>query len=913
VIEEPKPGKSLPSEGDLSPDFLKVLPHLLEHLPVGVLLFRPDGRILFANQAVGTLSGFPLDQLVGQSPTVLFEQSLNEDGSDVDPLTLPCRLAIQFNQPTCNRMFGLWNKKESARRWIMVNSIPLDGVHSQGLCRAMCLLTDVSQQVNTRQQLQAANALLAEERILFVTGDVVVFKWQNRSGWPVEYVSPNVSDILGYSPEELISGTIPYSDLILPEALPRVTSEVQAACGKDSERFVHEPYPIRHKNGRIVWLSDHTVIRRNPQGEITHFLGYIIDITPQVTAAKSLQESEERFKAIFDKANDGILLADTETTQFFTGNSTLCRMLGYSGEEIRHLQVRDIHPAEALPLVLEKFHLQKAGNISLADNLPVKRKDGSVFYADISSSPVQIGDRLFLIGIFRDITERKTAADLLRKQHQAMEQSTDGIVILSVAWIIEYANKAFTSMFRCSPPETIGKSIEAFQPVTPTGEKDDSFLETLRRGENFDAVFNMTRLDGTTFHARFSVARLFDEENRHIGYTAILHDTTTEEKLNERVRQSQKMEAIGHLAGGIAHDFNNLLLPIIGYSDLLKTGLKNNPEQLDKVRQIQRAAERAKELVVQLLAFSRKQVLKMENLSLNMIITDFDKMLRRVIRENIRIHLTLAPDLGSIRGDSGMIEQILVNLLLNAQEAIPGEGVVNIQTRDFTQTLTGSFSPELPPGEYILLEVSDNGRGMTKEIQGKAFEPFFSTKAGGTGLGLATVYGIVHQHDGFISLYSEPGHGTVFRMLFPRGTAPAIPAAGSTAPMASPIPVSGTETILVVEDNELVRNLTETLLQELGYRVIVCDTPQMAIQTLANSDIRPHLLLTDMVLPGMDGQELFLKIRESLPQLKVLFMSGYTEKVIVHQGILEGNTHFLQKPFSVQELADKIRVALGER
>jgi signal transduction histidine kinase/CheY-like chemotaxis protein len=391
---------------------------------------------------------------------------------------------------------------------------------------------------------------------------------------------------------------------------------------------------------------------------------------------------------------------------------------------------------------------------------------------------------------------------------------------------------------------------------------------------------------------------------------AFARDVTEKKRLDQQLRQAQKMEAVGRLAGGIAHDFNNLLGVIIGYSEILQDGLSQNEPLSRKAAAIKRAGLRAASLTRQLLAFSRKQVLDLSVLNLNTVVTDTLKMLRRLISEDIETSVILAPGLGSIKADQGQIEQVIMNLALNARDAMPKGGKLTIATAnvDLDGLHSHHYSAVLP-GSYVLLMVSDTGHGMSAETQSHIFEPFFTTKemGNGTGLGLATVYGVVKQSEGYIWVDSELGRGTTFKVYLPR--------VREAAPMPSAVKgkqetAKGSETVLVVEDAQPLLELASELLKDNGYTVLEAANGADAIQLVERHQGLIDLLLTDVIMPGMGGRQLAERLIPRLPKMKVLYMSGYTDDAIVHHGILEPGIALIQKPFTAETLARKVREVL---
>lgn len=383
-------------------------------------------------------------------------------------------------------------------------------------------------------------------------------------------------------------------------------------------------------------------------------------------------------------------------------------------------------------------------------------------------------------------------------------------------------------------------------------------------------------------------------------------------KLEEQFHQAQKLDSIGRLAGGVAHDLNNLLSPILGYGEMLLSDAAENGATEKPLQQIVNAGERARDLVRQLLAFSRKQALQYKNFDMNTLLRDFEKLLRRTIREDVSIRMNLAESLPLIKGDVGQLEQVVMNLTVNAQDAMPDGGHLTIETARVA--LDESYLEEhkdVTPGPYVMLMISDTGCGIDSDTREHLFEPFFTTKEKdkGTGLGLATVYGIVKQHGGNIWVYSEPGLGATFRVYLPVSTdSPEADEADSRTLSESEL--YGSETILVVEDNLQVRNLTRSLLKRQGYKVLAAESGKEGLSMMDQHEGPVHLLLTDVIMPDMNGKQLFERISQTYSDVKVLFMSGYTDNVIAHHGVIDPGVQFIQKPFSMKGLAAKVRETL---
>ena len=408
-----------------------------------------------------------------------------------------------------------------------------------------------------------------------------------------------------------------------------------------------------------------------------------------------------------------------------------------------------------------------------------------------------------------------------------------------------------------------------------------------------------------------AIGEAVEEDGKVVKLRGTYQDITEKTKLEQQYRQAQKVESIGRLAGGVAHDLNNLLSPILGYSELLKDDLEPGGKHRGFVNQILEAGFRARDLVRQLLAFGRKQTLEYKPVDMNKVVTGFENLLRRTIREDIETRIIPSPHIPVVMADPGQIEQVIMNLVVNAADAMPDGGLLTIETAqaDLDEEYAARH-PGVKPDAYVMLAVSDTGCGMNDEIREHLFEPFFSTKGDqGTGLGLATVYGIIKQHGGNIWIYSEPGRGTTFKIYLPVS---GDVRAEETRSAKTTGNLEGTETILLVEDNEQVRHLTHAILTRKGYTVLMAGDGSEALTVLESFDGPVHLLLTDVVMPEMNGKELFIKASEKHPGLKVLYMSGYTDNVIAHRGILDEGMAFVQKPFTVRALSVEVRKVLDQ-
>jgi PAS domain S-box-containing protein len=484
-----------------------------------------------------------------------------------------------------------------------------------------------------------------------------------------------------------------------------------------------------------------------------------------------------------------------------------------------------------------------------------------------------------------------------------------GICRCNALGIILDANPALITMFGYSSTgELVGRHLGS---LYADAQQWFQTADYFHAGKEFSSlVTECVRKDGTSIVARVTSRAIINGDTNG-AYEIFMEDVTETRTLEQQLRQAQKMEAVGRLAGGIAHDFNNLLMVISGYSEFLLERLGPDPRLRSPAQEIANATQRATSLTRQLLAFSRKQMLAPKVLDLNEVVTENLKMLTRMIGEDIDLVMVPSPAIGALRADPGQIDQVIMNLAVNARDAMPEGGRLTIETANVSldENFARTHAP-LEPGEYVMLAISDTGVGMDVDTQSRVFEPFFTTKgAKGTGLGLSTVYGIVKQSGGFIFVESQPHRGTTFRAYFPRVDAREEPATNAY-PLGLPRPERGKETILLVEDEVTLRRLARQYLENQGYKILEAEDGAAALQIVSGHQGQVDLLLTDVIMPGMNGRQLARHITAQIPDVRVLYMSGYAENAISHNGMLDAGINLLQKPFSLPALKDKVREIL---
>ncbi len=649
-------------------------------------------------------------------------------------------------------------------------------------------------------------------------------------------------------------------------------------------------------------------------GQVVGQSGVAQDITERKQAERAVKESESRLRSIVDNIHDALYVDDANGRVVFA-NDQFLSLFGVEREQLPHLDLEDYIAPEWRATVRDRHERRLRGEaVSNQFEYEGVRQDGRRLWLESMVVPL-LDDTGRVVGTQaadRDISERKRAEEAILKEKAFSEAMLDSLP--GIFYLIDQTGRLLR--WNHSFETVSGYSAEEIAAMGPldffTGEDRALIEESL--GKVFetgaaDAEAALTAKDGRrTPYYLTGIRIVVDGALCCIG-TGV--DVTARKRLEAELQQAQKIEAIGRLAGGVAHDFNNILGVILGYGELAEAELEPGSPVREQVAEMVQAAQRAATLTRQLQAFSRKQILRPRRLDLNELVVNAHKLLDRLIGEDIALVVRPAPELGTVLADPGQIDQILLNLAINARDAMPKGGTLTLETADadLRDDDSATERPAIRPGRYVMLAVSDTGVGIDAETQRRIFEPFFTTKpvGQGTGLGLATVYGIVKQSDGYIWVYSEPGLGTTFKIYLPRvdelpdDSVPGAPTA---------VAVGGSETILLVEDNPALREMTRRHLEAKGYTVLVAVDGAAAL-ALAGAQPEPiDLLLTDVVMPNLGGGELAQRLTASRPGLAVLFMSGYTDGAITQQGVLAEGVALLEKPFSGERLALRVREML---
>jgi PAS domain S-box-containing protein len=756
------------------------------------------------------------------------------------------------------------------------------------------------------------------------------------------YVNQRLCEIVGYTRLELLERT--FQEITFADDLEDDLELLQKMLAGELATYSLEKRYVR-KGGDLIWVELTVSLVRDQMGAPEYFISVVQDISERKRAQEELRDSEARKSAILEAALDSIVTMDYAglITDFNPAAET---MFGYCrasalGRPLVELIVPASLRAQHLAGI-ERYRATGKGPIlGKRLELPALRADGTEFPAELTVVPTLSNGVPMFTAYVRDLTERKQTAEALRASETRFGHLADsgliGIIIADTEGNIQEANKAFLDIVGFSRAELTSGKIR-WTDMTPPELRhlDEAAIAQLERsGAATPWEKEYIRKDGTRAPVLVGVALLdatrgicfvldLSERNsaKEAGAHALrvaeresAHRERAEEALRQteaQLRQSQKMEAVGTLAGSIAHDFNNILSVILSYADLLLGGLQAADPMRADLEQIGRAGKRAADLTHQLLAFSRQQVLKPKIISLNDAIATMTRMLQRLIGEDIELSVLSAADLGAVFVDPSQIEQVLMNLVVNARDAMPRGGKLTIETAEMT--LDVAFPAEhldLVPGRYVTLSVSDTGTGMDGATLLRIFDPFFTTKekGRGTGLGLSTVFGIVKQSGGSISVNSELGRGSTLKIYLPRVSS----GKGFQLPervFSATVNPRGVETVLLVEDNEQVRALVCAILRRSGYQVLEAASGGDALLICEQHKEIIHLLLTDVVMPRLSGRELWERLAPLRPDMKVLFMSGYTDDAILHHGVLSSGVSFIQKPLTPGPLISKLREVL---
>ncbi len=869
---------------------------VIEASPVPIAAVDLEGSVLVWNNAAQRVFGWSAGEVLGRPVPIVTEKA--QAGLQ----------ALRGEGITGLEIRG--RKRDGTFVDLHLSTSPMRD-HQGNIYGVVQILEDITERKRAEDALRDSEE---RYRLLFASNPQPMWVYDLET---LRFLEVNDAAVVhyGYSREEFLAMTI--KDIRPPQDVHALLKNVARAGGGIDKAGV---WRHRKRDGSLieVEITSHRVDFGGRRGELV----LANDITERRRAEEALRESERRLsevaafnQRVIDSSTVGISTFDAVTGQCMSANAVMAKIIGGTIEQVRGLNFRQAEP-------WKKTGLLETADRALLNGAEQRREThvvtsfGKDVWLDCSLVPFNIERRPHVLLMVHDITERKRADDRLRESEEQFR-----LIAENVADLIAVLDLDGRRVYNSPSYKTILGDVEgargtvSFNEIHPDDREKIKriFEETVRSGVGQRGEFRFLLKDGSIRFIESQGSVIRDREGKVAKVVVVSRDVTGRKMLEQQLLQAQKMEAIGQLAGGVAHDFNNLLTVINGYSHLILERLDPESPYRSPIVEIQKAGGRAASLTRQLLAFSRRQILAPQTIDLNAVVSDLEKMLRRLIGEDIILETNLYPNLGKVHADPGQIEQVIMNLVVNARDATPQGGRITIETsnvelgEEYVRT-----HHEVSPGRYVMLGVSDTGHGMDAETQTHIFEPFFTTKekGKGTGLGLSTVYGIVRQSGGSIWAYSELGHGTVFKVYMPR-----IDEARerkeqeqiNVAPARG-----GNETILITEDQDAVRLLVYETLKSKGYEVLEASGGEDALRIGRGHGKPIHLLVTDVVMPGMSGREVARNLEHLNPRMKVLYMSGYADDAIVRHGALEKGLSFIQKPFTPAALAHKVREVLDQ-
>jgi PAS domain S-box-containing protein len=869
---------------------------LFETMAAGAVYLSASGQVTAVNPAAVEILGVSREEIMRRGLHGGW-RCIREDGSPLPVEGTVVGKALRDGVPASGELYAVWNDARAEWRWLLAGAVP-EKNQSGELQALQVAFSDVTElrkaQFAARENELRFRSVIESSPIamhLFaVPGDGVatfeeantaaqrMFQAQAPYGAPLHEAFPSLSSVLGSGIRQVREwGEVWHAD--------RVHHDEQ---GRHS---VYEIHAFQTSPGRVAVMYQ--------------------DITERTVAEEALRKSEEQFRLLWECSHDGMGLTD-EDGRLLRVNAAYCRLVGLDRPALEgQLFSACLSPESRLEALAGHSAFLANPERTLGRDAEVTLWDGRKLWLETSQSVIDsAGGHRSVLTILRDVTERRRAEEALRHSERRfrdlLESASIAGVIVDAAGKVTFCNDALLQSTGRTREEVLGS--HAFRNVLPEDlSRVQQVFETVKGtggGARVDCRFH-TR-DGRVRTYDWSISPLRAADGQIVGATALGVDVTEQRAMEEQQRYAQKMESLGRVAGGIAHDFNNLLTVINGYGDLALSQINPHDPLFAPLSQMRKAGQRAADLTGQLLAFGRKQVLQTRTFSLNSVVRESGELLARLLGDHIHFECRLADDLYPVQADFGQLHQVLINLVMNARDAMPQGGRLSLESRNVE--LEEGEVRGLPPGPYVELIVDDTGCGMSEVVKDRIFEPFFTTKepGKGTGLGLSTAYGIIQQSGGHISVEATVGKGSCFRVLLP-----ACQSAEPEAVVEDPTPCGGSETVLLVEDHDDVRDFVRSALEMYGYAVLVAANPDEALAIAASHSAPIHLLVADVMMPIMRGPELVLRVLRRHPETRVLYISGYSDDALVQEGVSGKGAAFLQKPFSPDRLAAKVKELLS--
>jgi PAS domain S-box-containing protein len=861
---------------------------------IGMAMTRPDGSWMKVNAALCDLLGYPQEELLDRR----FLSLAHPEDREADEVHFRDALASDRDRFQLERRFL---HRDGRVVWIALTTAIVRDERGAALY-TLAQMEDITDRKRAEHELREREALL---RGAFDDAPIGMALTALDGQWV--RVNQALCEIVGYSESELLATT--FQAITHPDDLPRSLELYRQLLAGERTRYQFEKRYV-HRLGHDVWVSVTVALLLDEQGRPRHQLVQIQDVTERVVAAQALRAREERFRALTENTTELVSVLGSDGSIRYASPS-YARLLGYEPAEMVGLDPFTlVHPDDVASCTTSFGRVLEQDGASLTLLFRVRSRDGEYHWLELSGRnllghPAIAG----IVCTGRDVTERQQAEELRQRQTETLRVVFDHIPAMvsftNAAGELAFVNGEWTRVTGWTLEEV--RDVDFLAELYPDLEERTRARDFMRAATGSPDDFRMRTRDGRTIETTLAYIALSD--GSVIGFG---QDVTDRHHLEAQLRQAQKMEAVGRLAGGVAHDFNNLLTVIQTNAFFLLEDIESSDPRRQDVLQIRAAGERAAGLTRQLLAYSRQQLLQPRVVDVNRKVENVVAMLRRVIGEDIILETDLSPTVWPVFADPGQLEQVLMNLAVNARDAMPGGGTLRLRTAAVKIDAAGARAhPGLVPGQYTSLVVEDTGVGISPDVLPQIFEPFFTTKGTGmgTGLGLSTVYGIVRQSEGHIHVESAPGKGSRFTVLLPGH----VEAGGEASNTAVATPPRGSERILLVEDELPVRTAVRRMLERLGYKVLEAASGAEALGILDTSLKRIDLVLTDVVMPDVDGRVLAECVAKGLRPPHVLYMSGYTDDDILRRGLTFPGTALLQKPFTSEALAHAVREVLDSQ
>ena len=869
---------------------------LFERASDALFIENDRDQILDVNPKACELLGYERDELLAMTvPDIQAPECRGEKGQ-----VLRTELSTHRGKP----FEAVDLHKDGSRIPVEVTNNRID---DQGL--VLSIVRDIRERKAVEQARREAYDIIAKS-------PVAAFLWRNAEDWPVEYVTPNVDRIFGHTAEDFLESRVVYRTVVHRDDLDRVAREV-ATYSREADRlaFTHEPYRIVTRGGTVRWVSDHTFIRRDLKGTVTHYQGIVMDITDRIQAEQAVRESEAKFSLAFQLSPDPFMITRMQDGQIVDVNDSFLLASGYAREEvIGRSSVEDINLWDD-PLERERYieALFKDGTARRME-CRFRKKNGAVRLGSICGQVVEIAGERCILGTMRDITEERQAADRLAAEKERLTVTLrsigDAVITTDRDGRIALINPVAEELTGWGEDEAVGKSLmEVFRIVDERSRRPcaNPAEQVLASGQIVGLAKHTLLIarDGREYSIADSGAPIFDREDHIVGVVLVFRDITERQRIDKEMLKMEKLQSLGVLAGGIAHDFNNFLTGIIGNLSLAKLDTQTTDPVARTLDEMEKAAVRAKDLTQQLLTFSKGGDPVRHATRIADLVREASQFALR--GSNVRCDLQIAEDLWPSEVDEGQIVQVLHNLMINADQAMPDGGVVKITGVNVSLPSDNPYA--LAPGDFLQLTIRDQGLGIKPEHLKKVFDPYFTTKQKGSGLGLAVAYSIVAKHDGQLTVDSKLGEGTAFTIL--------LPAADNAAVTAHPErnhPVAGNGRILVMDDEDFIRNLVARMLPRMGYTVALAADGRTAVamyrEALEAGQAFDAVILDLTVPGGMGGKDTVRALQAIDPDVRALVSSGYSNDPVMASYLDYGFCGAVQKPYLIQELGNLLNKIL---